>query len=104
LQAYALVEMLLRHKRLLIAFCYLLSTQLRCHLPQVNCLQEENALLEHKQKELKETIQSLLQSRESFVNAYEVLYSTILSITQMIVTFVNYHFVEERMKMGKLVK
>ena len=70
----------------------------------MNCLQEDNALLEHKQKELKETIQSLLQSRESFVNAYEVLYSPFFSIMQMIVTFVNYHFVEERMKMRKLVK
>lgn len=73
-------------------------------LPQVNCLQDDNALLENKQKELKGTIQSLLQSRESFVNAYEVSYSPIISITQMIVTFVNYHFVEERMKVGKLLK
>ncbi|XP_059447555.1 golgin IMH1 isoform X1 [Corylus avellana] len=49
-----------------------LSKELRQKLERkVNCLQDDNALLEHKQKELKETIQSLLQSRESFVNAYE---------------------------------
>ena len=35
-------------------------------------LQNDNALLENKQKELKGTIQCLLQSKESFVNAYEV--------------------------------
>lgn len=39
---------------------------------QVNCLESENALLENRQKELKETINNLLQSRESFVKAYEV--------------------------------
>ncbi|GMY26116.1 leucine zipper protein 1 isoform X1 [Fagus crenata] len=38
---------------------------------KVNYLQNDNALLENKQKELKGTIQILLQSKESFVNAYE---------------------------------
>ncbi|XP_022881818.1 rho-associated protein kinase 1 isoform X4 [Olea europaea var. sylvestris] len=38
---------------------------------KVNCLESENALLENRQKELKETINNLLQSRESFVKAYE---------------------------------
>ncbi|KAB1207955.1 hypothetical protein CJ030_MR7G026904 [Morella rubra] len=38
---------------------------------KVNYLQNDNALLENKQKELKGTIQSLVQSRESFINAYE---------------------------------
>ena len=39
---------------------------------QVNYLQNENNLLENKQKELKETIQNLIQSKECFMNAYEV--------------------------------
>ncbi|XP_044490896.1 myosin-11 [Mangifera indica] len=38
---------------------------------QVSFLQNDNALLESRQKELKETINRLLQSRESFLNAYE---------------------------------
>uniref|UniRef100_A0A7N2LC13 Uncharacterized protein n=1 Tax=Quercus lobata TaxID=97700 RepID=A0A7N2LC13_QUELO len=38
---------------------------------KVSYLQNDNALLENKQKELKGTIQCLLQSKESFVNAYE---------------------------------
>ncbi|KAF3431367.1 hypothetical protein FNV43_RR26098 [Rhamnella rubrinervis] len=38
---------------------------------QVICLENENALLENKQKELKGTLNNLLQSREYFVNAYE---------------------------------
>ncbi|KAF7809220.1 shootin-1 isoform X1 [Senna tora] len=38
---------------------------------RVNYLQNDNALLENKQKELKDTIYSLLQSKESFVHAYE---------------------------------
>lgn len=35
-------------------------------------LQDDNALLEIKHKELNDTVQSLLQSREQFVNAYQV--------------------------------
>lgn len=35
-------------------------------------LQNENAMLENKQRELNETIQSLLQSRENFISVYEV--------------------------------
>ncbi|KAL9226274.1 hypothetical protein vseg_002106 [Gypsophila vaccaria] len=38
---------------------------------QVSYLQNDNALLENKQKELNGTIQALLQSKEHFVNAYE---------------------------------
>ncbi|XP_054808901.1 spindle pole body component 110 isoform X2 [Prosopis cineraria] len=38
---------------------------------RVNYLQNDNALLEIRQKELKETIQSLLLSRENFILAYE---------------------------------
>ncbi|XP_037491997.1 coiled-coil domain-containing protein 186 isoform X2 [Jatropha curcas] len=38
---------------------------------KVNYLQNDNALLENRQKELQGTIQTLLQSRENFVNAYE---------------------------------
>ncbi|KAG7974949.1 hypothetical protein I3843_06G073400 [Carya illinoinensis] len=38
---------------------------------QVSYLQNDNTLLENKQKELNGTIQSLLQSREVFINAYE---------------------------------
>ncbi|KAL2546818.1 hypothetical protein Fot_16051 [Forsythia ovata] len=38
---------------------------------KVNCIESENALLENRHKELKETINNLLQSRESFVKAYE---------------------------------
>ncbi|XVF02321.1 hypothetical protein REPUB_Repub04eG0165600 [Reevesia pubescens] len=38
---------------------------------KVSYLQNDNALLENKQKELQGTIQSLLQSRDSFVNAYQ---------------------------------
>ncbi|XP_028754319.1 uncharacterized protein LOC114713810 [Neltuma alba] len=37
----------------------------------VNYLQNDNALLEIQQKELKDTIQSLLLSRENFMHAYE---------------------------------
>ncbi|CAL5428925.1 unnamed protein product [Camellia sinensis] len=37
----------------------------------VSYLQSDNALLENKQKELKGTINNLLQSRESFVKVYE---------------------------------
>lgn len=40
---------------------------------QVNYLQNDNVLLENKQKELKGTLNSLLQSRENFVHAYEVI-------------------------------
>ncbi|KDP21259.1 hypothetical protein JCGZ_21730 [Jatropha curcas] len=40
---------------------------------KVNYLQNDNALLENRQKELQGTIQTLLQSRENFVNAYEAL-------------------------------
>ncbi|KAL2464878.1 Ribosomal L18 c domain-containing protein [Abeliophyllum distichum] len=40
---------------------------------KVNFIESENALLENRQKELKETINNLLQSRESFVKAYETL-------------------------------
>ncbi|KAL4639279.1 hypothetical protein ACB092_03G205900 [Castanea dentata] len=48
------------------------SNELRQKLERkVSYLQNDNALLENKQKELKGTIQSLLQSKESFVNAYE---------------------------------
>ncbi|KAJ1423556.1 hypothetical protein SESBI_12176 [Sesbania bispinosa] len=38
---------------------------------KVNYLQNDNVLLENKQKELKGTLTSLLQSRENFVYAYE---------------------------------
>ncbi|KNA10095.1 hypothetical protein SOVF_147660 isoform A [Spinacia oleracea] len=38
---------------------------------KVSYLQNDNALLESKQKGLNDTIQSLLQSREQFVNAYQ---------------------------------
>ncbi|KAH7515839.1 hypothetical protein FEM48_Zijuj10G0068800 [Ziziphus jujuba var. spinosa] len=38
---------------------------------KVSHLENDNALLENKQKELKATIQNLLQSREYFVNAYQ---------------------------------
>ncbi|XP_073221077.1 uncharacterized protein [Cicer arietinum] len=38
---------------------------------KVNYLQNDNVLLENKQKELKGTLNSLLQSRENFVTAYE---------------------------------
>ncbi|GMN41734.1 hypothetical protein TIFTF001_010951 [Ficus carica] len=38
---------------------------------KVNYLQNDNALLEAKQTELKETIQSLIQSKELFVNTYD---------------------------------
>ncbi|KAK3032947.1 hypothetical protein RJ639_036118 [Escallonia herrerae] len=37
----------------------------------VNYLQKDNVLIENKQKESKETINSLLHSRERFVKAYE---------------------------------
>lgn len=40
---------------------------------QVNYLENDNVLLENKQKELKGTLNNLLQSRESFVHAYEVI-------------------------------
>uniref|UniRef100_A0A6N2KE50 Uncharacterized protein n=1 Tax=Salix viminalis TaxID=40686 RepID=A0A6N2KE50_SALVM len=53
----------------------------RSWLPPMNCaksskgsyLQNDNALLEDKNKDLKGTIQSLLQSKESFVNSYQEL-------------------------------
>ncbi|XP_068639030.1 GRIP and coiled-coil domain-containing protein C27D7.02c isoform X3 [Aristolochia californica] len=38
---------------------------------QVKCLQQENTMLEMKQRELRETINSLLQSRETFINSHE---------------------------------
>ncbi|QHO11725.1 Transmembrane protein, putative [Arachis hypogaea] len=40
---------------------------------QVNYLQNDNAMLESKHKELKGTLNSVLQSRENFVHAYEAL-------------------------------
>lgn len=39
---------------------------------QVSYLQSDNSMLENRQKELKGTIHNLLQSRENFVNAYQV--------------------------------
>ncbi|XP_057494180.1 uncharacterized protein LOC130779530 [Actinidia eriantha] len=49
-----------------------LSNELRQKLERkVSYLQSDNALLENKQKELKGTITSLLQSRENFVKVYE---------------------------------
>ncbi|KAI7996020.1 hypothetical protein LOK49_LG11G01312 [Camellia lanceoleosa] len=49
-----------------------LSNELRQKLERkVSYLQSDNALLENKQKELKGTINNLLQSRESFVKVYE---------------------------------
>ncbi|KAJ8424821.1 hypothetical protein Cgig2_013016 [Carnegiea gigantea] len=48
------------------------SIELRQKLERkVNYLQNDNLLLENKQKELNATVQGLLQSREHFVNAYE---------------------------------
>ncbi|KAK7367978.1 hypothetical protein VNO80_09999 [Phaseolus coccineus] len=38
---------------------------------KVNYIENDNVLLENKQKELKGTLNNLLQSRESFVHAYE---------------------------------
>ncbi|XP_068639029.1 uncharacterized protein [Aristolochia californica] len=38
---------------------------------EVKCLQQENTMLEMKQRELRETINSLLQSRETFINSHE---------------------------------
>lgn len=38
---------------------------------KVSYLQNDNAVLENKQKELKGTINGLLQSRDDFVNAYQ---------------------------------
>ena len=35
-------------------------------------LQNDNAMLENKQRELNGTIQSLLQSRKNFISVYEV--------------------------------
>ncbi|GMP94212.1 hypothetical protein CsSME_00043749 [Camellia sinensis var. sinensis] len=53
-----------------------LSNELRQKLERkVSYLQSDNALLENKQKELKGTINNLLQSRESFVKVYEPTYS-----------------------------
>lgn len=40
---------------------------------QVNYVQNDNVMLENKVKELKGTVNSLLQSRENFVIAYEVI-------------------------------
>ncbi|KAK3443085.1 hypothetical protein EUGRSUZ_B03393 [Eucalyptus grandis] len=37
---------------------------------KMNRLRDDNALLESRQKELKATIQKLLQSRDDFINAY----------------------------------
>ncbi|KAF6153026.1 hypothetical protein GIB67_004245 [Kingdonia uniflora] len=42
-----------------------------CHILQVQYLENDNLLLENKQKELKGTIDSMLQSRESFLSLYE---------------------------------
>jgi hypothetical protein len=39
----------------------------------VNYVQNDNVMVENKLKELKETLNSLLQSRENFVVAYEVI-------------------------------
>lgn len=39
---------------------------------QIGHLHDENLLLENKQKELNATIQSLVQSRDDFIHAYEV--------------------------------
>ncbi|KAL3501295.1 hypothetical protein ACH5RR_035744 [Cinchona calisaya] len=51
------------------------SNEIRQKLEKkVNCLERENDMLEAKLKELKETINSLLQSKESFVQAYEDSY------------------------------
>ncbi|XP_021908775.1 hyaluronan mediated motility receptor [Carica papaya] len=48
------------------------SSELRQKLERkVTYLQNDNELLENKQKELKGTIHGLLQSRDSFLNAYE---------------------------------
>ncbi|BFG16569.1 hypothetical protein CerSpe_028430 [Prunus speciosa] len=48
------------------------SNELRQKLErEARYLQNDNSMLENKQKELKGTIQSLLQSRDTFVNAYE---------------------------------
>ncbi|KAJ6318969.1 hypothetical protein OIU76_014337 [Salix suchowensis] len=50
------------------------SNELRQKLQRkVSYLQNDNALLEDKNKDLKGTIQSLLQSKESFVNSYQEL-------------------------------
>nr|GLL49832.1 myosin-16 [Ipomoea trifida] len=49
-----------------------LSNEIRQKLDrEVRCLQNENDLLEIQQKELKGTINSILESRESFIKAYE---------------------------------
>ncbi len=61
-----------KKKKKKIKFLVLVFSFMVCLLLQVNYLQNDNALLENKQKELKGTIQILLQSKESFVNAYEV--------------------------------
>ncbi|XP_019246909.1 PREDICTED: cingulin isoform X6 [Nicotiana attenuata] len=48
------------------------SNELRHKLERkVTCLENENNLLESKQKELEGTLQSLLESREAFLKAYE---------------------------------
>ncbi|KAK4376762.1 hypothetical protein RND71_003058 [Anisodus tanguticus] len=48
------------------------SNDLRHKLERkVTCLENENNLLENKQKELEGTIQGLLESKEAFVKAYE---------------------------------
>lgn len=47
----------------------LLKTDL---LLQVSYLQNDNALLENKQKEVKGTINGLLQSRDDLISAYQV--------------------------------
>ena len=67
-----IVEMLEIKKKKKTKFLVLVFSFMVCLLLQVNYLQNDNALLENKQKELKGTIQILLQSKESFVNAYEV--------------------------------
>nr|GMC88099.1 cingulin isoform X5 [Ipomoea batatas] len=49
-----------------------LSNELRQKLDrEVRCLQNDNDLLEIQQKELQGTINSILESRESFIKAYE---------------------------------
>ncbi|XP_075103140.1 uncharacterized protein LOC107770020 [Nicotiana tabacum] len=48
------------------------SNELRHKLERkVTCLENENNLLENKKKELEGTLQSLLESREDFLKAYE---------------------------------
>lgn len=97
--AMCLLKMIVRNKSFF-SLMLLVTDSSLCL--QVNYLQNDNALLENKQKELKGTIQSLVQSRESFINAYEVC---------IFLTFLRPHagccFIlleDKRMKMGRLVK